>query len=336
MYYTIGLDAGTNSTGFSLLDENNRLIEFGVDTFPMGNKEEKGIEKSRNAERRGYRGARRNRFRYHLRRAKLQKILKSLGMLPTFEEVITAFEIYQMRKNALEKQISLTDLGRIFLLFNKYRGFKSSRKEPTNKDPEKEKEEGAIKTEISWLKNRMTIHGCKTVGQYFFKMFEKSQELYERGEWHNPDEPYDERGLDTEGFFSLVGSRGIRREGRHLERALLEDEFDKIWAKQHEFYSDILTDENFVSIKLHCIFYQRPLKSPKKFIGKCSYEKRKQCAPLSSLIFQEFRVLKQLLDIRLTDKKDPDIFNKPLDDEQRGILFLALQDVDKLSFTKVR
>jgi len=77
-HYTIGLDAGTNSTGFTLFDENNTLIEFGVDMFPMGNKEEKNVESSRNAERRGYRGARRNRFRYHLRRTQLQKILKSL------------------------------------------------------------------------------------------------------------------------------------------------------------------------------------------------------------------------------------------------------------------
>jgi len=110
-------------------------------------------------------------------------------MLPDFEEVISAFEVYKMRNDALEKQISLTDIGRIFFLFNKYRGFKSSRIE-TGKDPEKEKEEGTIKTEINKLKNRIALHCCDTVGQYFFKMFEKSQELYESGEWHNPDEPY--------------------------------------------------------------------------------------------------------------------------------------------------
>jgi CRISPR-associated endonuclease Csn1 len=335
MKHIIGLDAGTNSTGFAVFDENYQLLDIGVDTFPMGNKEEKGIEKSRNAERRGYRRARRNRFRYHLRRAKLQKTLKSLGMLPKFEESMTAFELYQIRKTALKKQVLPTDLGRIFCLFNKYRGFKSSRKE-TGKDPEKEKEEGAIKTEINWLKNRMAVHNCHTVGQYFCKMFEKSLELYERGEWHNPDEPYDERGLVTDNHFSLHQSRGIRREGRHLERALLEDEFDKIWQTQRAFYPDLLTDENFAAIKIHCIFYQRPLKSPKKYVGKCHYEKERRCAPASSLIFQEFRVLKQLLDIRLTDKKDPDIFNQPLDDEQRGILFLALQNLDKLSHTKAK
>lgn len=335
MHYTIALDAGTNSTGFVLLDETNTLVEFGVDTFPMGNKEEKGVESSRNAERRGYRGTRRNRFRYHLRRAKLLKTLKAMGMQPDFGKVFTAFQFYETRKNALEKQILLTDLGRIFLLFNKYRGFKSSRKE-TGKDSEKEKEEGKVKTEISWLKSRLVEHDCQTVGQYFFKMFEKSQALYERGQWHNSDEPYDERGLDENNAFALAKSRGIRREGRHLERALLEIEFDLIWQKQREFYPDLLTEDNFVEIKNQTIFYQRPLKSPKKFIGKCHYEKRKQCAPLSSLVFQEFRVLKQLIDIRLTDERDPDVFNKPLDDEQRGILWEILQNQNSLSFAQIK
>ena len=336
MNYIIALDAGTNSTGFTLTDENNALIEFGTDIFPMGNDNtDPKNEKSRNAERRGYRGARRNRFRYHLRRAQLQKILKSLQMLPDFEQVKSAYELYKMRNDALEKQTELVDTGRIFFLFNKYRGFKSSRIE-TSKDAEKEKEEGKIKTEINELKSRMIVHNCRTVGQYFFKMFEKSQELHERGQWHNPDEPYDERGLNGEGNFALAASRGIRREGRHLERALLEDEFDKIWEAQRAFYPAIFTDENFTKIKLHCIFYQRPLKSPKKFIGKCSYEKKKQCAPASSLAFQEFRLLKTLLDIRITDARDPEVFNKPLDDEQRGTLYLELQQKSKLTFTDAK
>ena len=334
MQHIIGLDAGTNSTGFSLFDENNTLIELGVDIFPMGNKEEKNVESSRNAERRGYRGARRNRFRYHLRRANLQKLLKSLQMMPDFEQVISAFELYETRKNALEIEIPLTEIGRIFLLFNKYRGFKSNRKGQVE-GKEKNEEDGKVKAEINWLKGRMAALGCDTVGQYFFKMFEKSQALHERGEWHNVDEPYDERGLDTEANFSLLASRGIRREGRFLERALLEDEFDRIWHAQRAFYPAIFTDENFDRIKLHCIFYQRPLKSPKKFIGKCDYEKERRCAPIASLAFQEFRLLKKLGDVRLTDKKDPDVFNKPLDDEQRGTLFLALQDVEEMNFTEV-
>lgn len=335
MHYTISLDTGTNSIGFTLLDNNNTLLELGVDTFPMGNKEEKGIEKSRSAERRGYRSARRNRFRYHLRRAQLKTFLQPLGMIPDWSEKITAFDLYRTRKEAVEQQITLQELGRILFLFNKYRGFKSSRKE-VGKDPEKEKEEGAIQSEISWLKNRMSVHNCKTVGHYFFKMFEKSHELQQRGEWHNPDEPYDERGLDGAEKFSLVNSRGIRREGRHLERALIEAEFDLIWQKQRTFYPTILTDTNYHQIKNRCIFYQRPLKSPKKFIGKCSYEKSKPCAPLSSLPFQEFRLLKQLLDIRITDEKNPQMFNVPLDDEQRGMLFEELNNRKSLSFSDAK
>ena len=92
MHHIIGLDAGTNSTGFAVFDQENNLLDYGVDTFPMGNEVDKnGTEISRNGQRRVYRGIRRNRFRYHLRRSHLaDKILKPIGMRPDSQEVVTA------------------------------------------------------------------------------------------------------------------------------------------------------------------------------------------------------------------------------------------------------
>ena len=359
MDYIIGIDGGTNSIGFSLLIDK-KLIEIGSDTFPMGNKEEKGIEKSKNAERRGFRGTRRNRHRYHLRRNQLEKRLKGAGMWPDFTEKKSAFELYQMRSLATTAQISLQDLGRILMLFNKYRGFKSNSKQEKQDD-----DDGKVATQINWLKERLQAHDCETIGQYFFKMFEKSAAMYENGDWHNPDEPYDERSADETRPFSLLYSRGIRRQdGRHVEREMLENEFDIIWKQQQKYYPETLTgnpDEYkailnlkdisledkrnqkeqhkstaYWQLKHYCIFYHRPLKSPKRFVGKCGYEKTNRCAPKSSFLYQEFRILKQLADLRLTDKFNPDILNKSLDDEQRGILFLKLQNQKKISFAEVK
>lgn len=363
MHHIIGLDAGTNSTGFAVFDQENNLLDYGVDTFPMGNEVDKnGTEISRNGQRRVYRGIRRNRFRYHLRRSHLaDKILKPIGMRPDSQEVVTAHEFYALRHKALRERIELAALGRVFLLFNKYRGFKSSR---IGVSAEDKKEEGVVLEEINWLKDRLAIHGCQTVGEYFYKMFQISHELHEQGKWHNPDEPYDERGLNEDGTFSKLRSGGIRRDGRYMERAMLADEFDRIWEFQQKFYPNILTgnaeeyryilerkdilpaerldlkkqfsETVFYQIKLCTIFYQRPLKSPKKYIGKCAYEKNRRVAPLSSLDYQEFRALKQLIDLRYSDADYPEILNQSLDDEQRGRLYTELQKVKKLTFTQAK
>jgi CRISPR-associated endonuclease Csn1 len=292
--------------------------------------------------------------------------LKKYGLWPDYSEKKTAFEIYQSRFEALSQQIVPEDMGRILMLFNKYRGFKSSRKVVEDveiEDQEKDDEEGKIATEISWLKGRMATNNCTTVGEYFYRMFQKSQELYDKSEWHNADEPFDERGLNEPGEFVLNNSRGIRREGRHVERALLEQEFDLIWQQQQQYYpqltgnlaeyqailnqKNITTDarrqlkKNFQEttywqLKHHCIFYQRPLKSAKRFVGKCGYEPSKRCVAASSFVFQEFRILKNLTDLRLTDPRDAEVFNKPLDDEQRGVLFGFLQNNARMTFTQVK
>ncbi len=362
----ISIDAGTNSTGYSVQAEN-KLIDIGVDTFPIGTSVDKsGTETPKNVARRKQRGARRLRFRYHLRRSKVEKLLKKLGLWPDYSEKKTAFEIYQSRFEALSQQIVAEDIGRIFMLFNKYRGFKISRKvvEDLEIDEKtKDDEEGKIKTEINWLKGRMAINNCGTIGEYFYRMFQKSQELYDSGQWHNADEPFDERGFDETDSFVLNNSRGIRREGRHVERALLEYEFDLIWQQQQQYYpqltgnlaeyQEILNRKNITTdtrrqlkeafkettywrLKHYCIFYQRPLKSAKRFVGKCGYEPSKRCAAMSSFVFQEFRILKNLTDLRLTDPRNAEIFNKPLDDEQRGILFDFLQNNTKMTFTQIK
>ncbi len=363
----ISIDAGTNSTGYTVQTDKHELIDIGVDTFPIGTSVDKnGTETPKNVARRIQRGARRLRFRYHLRRSKLEKLLKTFGLWPDFSEKKTAFEIYESRFEALSQQIVAEDIGRIFMLFNKYRGFKSSRKGVTDvelDEKENDDEEGKIATEISWFKGRMAANNCGTIGEYFYRMFQKSQEMYDSGQWHNADEPFDERGFDINGNFVLNNSRGIRREGRHIERALLEHEFDLIWQEQQKYYpqltgnlaeyQEILNRKNITTdtrrqlkeafkettywqLKHHCIFYQRPLKSAKRFVGKCGYEPKKRCAAMSSFVFQEFRILKNLTDLRLTDPRDSELYNKPLDDEQRGILFGFLQNNAKMTFTQVK
>ena len=348
--FILGLDVGTNSIGWVLL-RDNKVFDKGVVIFPIGtNVDERGRETTKNMVRGTYRRTSRTNFRYKLRRKDLKRFLTTLNMLPTFlhtfnvKEKYQASELYKLRADALNSPIPIEEIGRIFLLINKHRGFKSNSKILS----EAKDDEGVVKADINGLSEAMNDNGARTIGEYFHKMYEKSSKLFNDGKWHNIDEPFDERSFDNEGNFLLHNSRGIRREGRFTGREMYATEFDLIWDKQRKYYPHltgsrkeydeicklsvedkraklkIFKETYYWKIKNQTIFFQRPLKSQKKFIGKCQFEKNKRTAPASSLLFQEFRIWKQLADIRYTDKAN-DIYSQPLPPQWKQQIFEYLQ-----------
>ena len=87
----LGLDLGTNSIGWALvqIDENEIIkpaIKLGSRIIPMSQdvlgKFDSGVTESQTAVRTSYRGIRRIRERFHLRRERLHRILHILGFLP--------------------------------------------------------------------------------------------------------------------------------------------------------------------------------------------------------------------------------------------------------------
>lgn len=349
--FILGLDIGTNSIGWVLF-RDNKIFDKGVVIFPIGtNVDERGRETTKNMVRGTYRRTSRTNFRYKLRRKDLKKFLTTLNMLSAFlntfevKEKYQASDLYKLRADALNNKIPVEEIGRIFLLINKHRGFKSSSKTLS----ETKDDEGVVKADINGLSEAMNNNNARTIGEYFHKMYKKSSRLFNDGKWHNIDEPFDERAMiKDEDNFSLVNSRGIRREGRFVSREMYATEFDLIWDEQRKYYPSltgsrkeydeicqlpveekraklkIFKETYYWKIKHQTIFFQRPLKSQKKFIGKCQFEKNKRTAPASSLLFQEFRIWKQLADIRYTDKAN-DIYTQPLPTEWKQKVFDHLQ-----------
>ncbi len=82
----LGLDLGTNSIGWALIDkEGKKIFGMGSRIIPMGTDKqdyEKGIGITKNADRRTKRTIRKMNKRYKLRRNKLLYILHELGLLP--------------------------------------------------------------------------------------------------------------------------------------------------------------------------------------------------------------------------------------------------------------
>lgn len=152
----LGLDLGTNSIGWAVVERENidfSLIDKGVRIFSEGVKSEKGIESSRAAERTGYRSARKIKYRRKLRKYETLKVLSLNRMCPlSIEEVEewkkSGFKDYPLnpeflkwlstdeesnvnpyffRDRASKHKVSLFELGRAFYHIAQRRGFLSNR-----------------------------------------------------------------------------------------------------------------------------------------------------------------------------------------------------------------
>lgn len=166
----LGLDIGTTSIGYSIIetseekyknsisdklavsDINNdrigifenaigvRIINQDTDRFDRGLKlnDPKGSTLTPTANRRKFRGVRRMRNRYKLRRNKLYKVLSILGLTPD-ESYFTNKKgkrgkdndigkaLYGLRERAAREKILLSELGRVLLHLNQLRGYSSER-----------------------------------------------------------------------------------------------------------------------------------------------------------------------------------------------------------------
>ena len=98
---------------------------------------------------------------------------------------------------------------------------------------------------------------------------------------------------------------------RYTTRKMYVDEFEMIWNKQSQFYSE-LTDELktlFGGRKLDgykedgILFHQRPLRSQKHLVGTCSFEPSKTKCPISAIPFEQFRVWQWVNTVEYNGKK---------------------------------
>ena len=209
----LGLDLGTNSIGWAVVNEaeNNEekssIIKLGVRVNPLTVDEKSNFEKGKsittNADRTLKRSMRRNLQRYKLRRNALLDILRGQGWIS--EQTIlaehgnfTTFQTLRLRAKAATEEISLEEFARVLLSINRKRGYRSSRKVQGDEDGQ-------------------LIDGMDT-----------ARELYETGR--------------TPGEY-VYGKLQANLDYRipDFYRSDLQNEFDRIWTVQKAFYPDILT-----------------------------------------------------------------------------------------------
>ena len=184
----LGLDLGTNSIGWAVVDvdENGNPIHIegmGSRIIPMGSDKidyEKGATITKNADRRAKRSSRRMGKRYKMRRNKLLFILDKLGMLPEQFRLKNGFPIanklqdlellpiprntlqldslnhYELRAKALKEKIGLKELGSILYQYNRLRGYSGSGNDHEDKKNDSDEEDNGLKKNEKFIE-KVTI-----------------------------------------------------------------------------------------------------------------------------------------------------------------------------------
>ncbi len=216
----LGLDLGTNSIGWALVNEaedkteQSKIIKLGVRVNPLTVDEKTDFEKGRplsvNADRTLKRGARRNLQRFKLRRKNLIEIFLKSKIISdeTYLTEIgknTTHQTIGLRSKAANEKIELVDFAKVLLSINKKRGYKSSRKS-VNED------EGVA---IDGMGVAKTLYEENlTPGAYALNLLENGKKYIP--EFYHSD---------------------------------LQSEFDKIWEKQNIYYSNILTKDLYQELQ---------------------------------------------------------------------------------------
>lgn len=330
----LGLDLGTNSIGWALVNEaesskeqssivklGTRIIHFdnfvksdtGASPYDAVKDFNAGKGLSPNAGRTKAHGMRIRLQRYKLRRKHLIKVLKDYHLIDDSTLLCedgkqTTLQTYFLRAKAATEEISLEEFARVLLMINKKRGYKSSRKEmAADEKVDEQSYLGAISS-----RSKMLVDEGLTVGQWKYRVLSEDRH----------------KSLKDVVFY----------------RQDYLDEFEKIWSVQEQYHQE-LTAELKEIIRDVIIFYQRSLKSQKSAISFCPFESQqketeiagKKClrtfgcrvAPKSSPLFQEFRIYQNLNNIKVTDFVNH--IERVLKIEEINALFRELSYKDKMS-----
>lgn len=324
----LGLDLGTNSIGWAVVDDKeNKIIGIGSRIFPVGvdNLGDGEGELSKNASRTSARGTRRQFFRRRIRKYLLLKLLSELKMCPLdkadFDEWKNsrkfpqhkllhwiAINPYELRNKALTEKLTNEELGRVFYHLIQRRGFLSNSRSAG-------KDDGAIYKgnpkdgKIGIDQTRQEIED-KTLGAYLYEISPK----------------------DGQPFIDELE----RIRNRYTTRQMYVDEFEKIWEIQSKLNQNLTPDlkEKIGGRKKDgydndgVLFHQRPLRSQKHLVGNCTFETNKTKCPISAIPFELYRVHQWINTIEYNGK----LLNA--DERRKAFDFLILKD--KPSFKDIR
>ena len=297
-----GLDIGTTSIGFAVIDHDHDLAtgnirRLGVRVFPEA-RDPKGAPF--NQERRQARLRRRQLRRRRDRRRSLGELLCDAGLLPTRGspdwEKAMKLDPYDLRKRAFEGEpLTPHEVGRAVYHLAQRRHFKgrdideiSDESEPDDREKD-DADEKKAKTDRDATLKTLRRDG-RTLGAW----------LAARG-------PHE------------------RKRNVHATREIVEKEFNEVWKRR--------LPENFRETVREAVFCQRPVFWRQNTLGTCRFvpDPGARLCPKGAWLSQQRRMLEKLNNLGLAGGNQ-----RPLNEEERRAILDRLQRQASMSWAGVR
>lgn len=318
----LGIDTGTNSLGWAIVEKNAddyHLLEKGVNIFQEGVKIEKGIESSKAAERTAHKAARVRNYRIKLRKIRLLRILSDAHLCPPLSKAeLSAWRLkkeypknelfmqwqatdddsektpYAYRHICLHENLDFCSMTDRYILGRAFYHMIQRRGFLSNRKDQNGDETGKVNESISSLTQQMHDAGYEYLGDYFFFLYNKGEKI--RNHYTARNEHY------------LAEFKAI------CEKQDLDKNLGPEVVRQIE----------------KAIFDQRPLKSQKGQVGKCVFEKNKTKCPSSHPMYEEFRMLSFINNIKIQTPNDDAL--RPLTTEERELIMPLFYRKSKKQF----
>lgn len=298
----LGIDLGTNSIGWAIIErdeQTKKLVKRGVNIFQEGVAREKNVEKPAVQDRTNARSLRRSYFRRRLRKIELLKVLLRHNLCPQLNDK----ELLDWK---LHKKYPLNE---DFILWQRTDDNK-------DKNPYHDRYL-ALNEEL----NLQTLSGRYTLGRALYHLSQRRGFLSNRKDASDKSED----GKVKESIKALtedMQAAGCRYLGEYFYRLYGTETIRKHYTARNDHYLaefEAICERQHLSPELRkelhrAIFFQRPLKSQKGLVGKCTFEKRKSRCPISHPRFEEFRMLQFINNIKIRTPHDVEF--RPLNQEE--------------------
>lgn len=306
----LGIDTGTNSLRWAIVEkkaDEYHLLDKGVNIFQEGVKIEKGIESSKAADRTAHKASRVRNYRIKLRKIRLLRILSDAHLCPPLSKVeLSAWRLkkeypkndlfmqwqgtddesektpYAYRHKCLHECLDFNSMTDRYILGRAFYHMIQRRGFLSNRKDQSGDDTGKVKESISNLTQEMHDDGYEYLGDYFYSLYNKGEKI--RNHYTARNEHY------------LAEFKAI------CEKQKLDKNLGPEIVRQIE----------------KAIFDQRPLKSQKGQVGKCVFEKNKTKCPSSHPMYEEFRMLSFINNIKIQTPNDSAL--RPLSAEERELI----------------
>lgn len=280
--YSLGLDIGTSSIGWAVLDlDKKRIHDLGVRIFERPEDPQNGDSLAK--PRRDARSARRRLKRRRQRLNHLKQFFVDQNILTKdqVEEVLNyksdfnKLDVYELRSKALAEELSPEELLKVLYQIAKRRGFKSNRKVVEESDKEGGRVTSALKANEKFLAD----NNYTTVGDALSR--DEKFALHKR----NKRDDYTNSFARDDFLRELEAI--IKTQRNYVLKNTPEQSINEL------IYG--INDGQVTNVS--AIMYQRPFMTKElieKMVGDCTFEKNEKRAPKASYSFEVFRLASDL------------------------------------------